>query len=546
VYNGQQHFAHLDASGNIRDVWYDGSEWHLQQITNAEGPGPAVPAVPVVSPRPTPPAEGDLFVSVYSGQHHFAYRDASGNIQDAWYDGSEWHLQQITNADGRGPTAPAVPVVSPRPTPPAEGDLFVSVYGGQHHFAYRDASGNIQDVWYDGSKWDLQQITNAGGLGPTVLAVPAVPGVPAVPAVPVVSPGTTPPAKGDLFVSVYGGQHHFAYRDASGNIQDAWYDGSEWHPQQITNAGGGGRTVPTETGLYITSPAPTPAAKGDLFVSVYGGQHHFAYRDASGNIQDVWYDGSEWHPQQITNAGGHGPTETGLYVASPAPTPAVVGDLFVSVYGGQHHFAYRDASGNIQDVWYDGNKWHPRQINTEGMTGWPSAAGGLFVCVYNRQQHFAYRDADGSIWDSWWGDPGMATRIVEVALGSSRAFVQVADLDHAGNAGEKVGSKNTFNLEGVSGTLEGVAQAVLDGLKKVAPSKTTVELGIQLAVKNGKLTALIVEGKVEASLKVTFEWGPRPAAATVTVSPSGRTEIEGGEGTVTSETTPSQSDGPAA
>jgi uncharacterized protein YdeI (BOF family) len=397
-----------------------------------------------------------------------------------WYDGSEWHLQQITNADGRGPTAPAVPVVSPRPTPPAEGDLFVSVYGGQHHFAYRDASGNIQDVWYDGSKWDLQQITNAGGLGPTVLAVPAVPGVPAVPAVPVVSPGTTPPAK------------------------------------------------------------------GDLFVSVYGGQHHFAYRDASGNIQDVWYDGSEWHPQQITNAGGHGPTETGLYVASPAPTPAVVGDLFVSVYGGQHHFAYRDASGNIQDVWYDGNKWHPRQINTEGMTGWPSAAGGLFVCVYNRQQHFAYRDADGSIWDSWWGDPGMATRIVEVALGSSRAFVQVADLDHAGNAGEKVGSKNTFNLEGVSGTLEGVAQAVLDGLKKVAPSKTTVELGIQLAVKNGKLTALIVEGKVEASLKVTFEWGPRPAAATVTVSPSGRTEIEGGEGTVTSETTPSQSDGPAA
>ena len=55
-----------------------------------------------------------------------------------------------------------------------------------------------------------------------------------------------------------------------------------------------------------------------------------------------------------------------------------------------------------------------------------------------------------------------------------------------------MGSKNTFNLEGVSGTLEGVAQAVLDGLKKVAPSKTTVELGIQLAIKNGKLSGLIV------------------------------------------------------
>ena len=32
-------------------------------------------------------------------------------------------------------------------------------------------------------------------------------------------------------------------------------------------------------------------------------------------------------------------------------------------------------------------------------------------------------------------------------------------------------------------------------MEKVTPSKTTVELGIELAVKNGKLTGLIVEGE---------------------------------------------------
>jgi hypothetical protein len=96
----------------------------------------------------------------------------------------------------------------------------------------------------------------------------------------------------------------------------------------------------------------------------------------------------------------------------------------------------------------------------------------------------------------------MALRIVEVPMpGNTVALLQVADLDEVGHVAERVGQKETFDLAGVSGTLEGIARAVRAGVHKVTPSKTTVELGIQLVVKNGKLTGLIVEGKVEASLK---------------------------------------------
>ena len=65
-------------------------------------------------------------------------------------------------------------------------------------------------------------------------------------------------------------------------------------------------------------------------------------------------------------------------------------------------------------------------------------------------------------------------------------------------------------LPAASETLAGIAEVVRSGLEKAKPSKTTVELGIQLAVKSGKLTGRIVEGKADASLKVTFEWGPAP------------------------------------
>ena len=58
----------------------------------------------------------------------------------------------------------------------------------------------------------------------------------------------------------------------------------------------------------------------------------------------------------------------------------------------------------------------------------------------------------------------------------------------------------------MSGTLEGIAQAIRSGLEQVTPSKTRVEFGIDLALKNGKLTGLVVEGEANASLKVTLEW----------------------------------------
>jgi hypothetical protein len=129
----------------------------------------------------------------------------------------------------------------------------------------------------------------------------------------------------------------------------------------------------------------------------------------------------------------------------------------------------------------------------------------------------------------------VAVRVVEVTLPNGAvALVRAADLDEGRGSGqvaekaglwreeekadlwrdrEKAGTwQDTFDLEGVSKTLEGIAHAVRSALVKVTPSKTTVELGIDLAVKSGKLTALVVEGGAAASLKVTLEWGGEAAA----------------------------------
>jgi hypothetical protein len=354
----QQHFAYVDGDGNIQDCWYDGQtkSWNLQQINNALWYGPTVAGEFVACPQAPGIAKfSSPFVCAFGDQLHFAYFDTNDNIQDCWYDGQtkSWNLQQINNGTGH-PTVPGEFVACPQATAPTSvPSLFVCAFGDQLHFAYVDGYLNIQDCWYDGktSSWNVQQINNAGGNGPSVagefVARPQAP-----------EAGGAAVQRFLFFVCAFGDQMHFAYIDAYFNIQDCWYDGktNSWNLQQINNATG----HPTVPGEPIVCPqAPAVAQVSNLFVCAYGDQMHFGYFDTNGNIQDCWYDGktNSWNLQQVNNAGGHGPTVAGEFVACPqAAAEALVGNtfLFVCTFGGQQHYAYVDGNGNIQDCYWDG------------------------------------------------------------------------------------------------------------------------------------------------------------------------------------------------
>ena len=78
----------------------------------------------------------------YSNQMHVSYRDNDEMIQDAWYDGSNWNLQQL---NGGGLTN----------GPAAVGNPDVAVYGSQFHACYRDDGGLIRDAWYNGQNCNV-------------------------------------------------------------------------------------------------------------------------------------------------------------------------------------------------------------------------------------------------------------------------------------------------------------------------------------------------------------------------------------------------------
>ncbi len=68
-----------------------------------------------------------------------------------------------------------------------------------------------------------------------------------------------------------------------------------------------------------------------------------------------------------------------------------------------------------------------------------------------------------------------------------------------------------MSFDGVRDTVEALAAELAGVWQRVRPSEATVEFGLNVTAKSGKLTGLLVEGGGEATLKVTLTWGPGSA-----------------------------------
>ena len=71
-----------------------------------------------------------------------------------------------------------------------------------------------------------------------------------------------------------------------------------------------------------------------------------------------------------------------------------------------------------------------------------------------------------------------------------------------------------LDLNAALETVGEISSTVVDKLKAARPAKATVEMKFGFEIEAGKLTALWVGGKGEASLTVTLEWSERHSGST--------------------------------
>lgn len=103
-------------------------------------------------------------------------------------------------------------------------------------------------------------------------------------------------------------------------------------------------------------------------------------------------------------------------------------------------------------------------------------------------------------------DPG----VVDAVLGDRPVRIRV--VDGAGGMGSVGLGK--LDLRDALETIGEAAVLVYERLEYLTPTKANVEFGVSFSVQGGKLTALLFDGKADASLTIGLEWARSGAPAT--------------------------------
>jgi len=363
-YNGQQHVNYLDTAGNVHEFFFDGTAWqHNNLMMIASGSPP--------SAAPGSPVHG--YQTQYNSEQHVNYLDAAGNVHELHNDGSGWqHVNLTTDASGSPPpAAPGGPL-----------DSYSTEYNSQQHVNYLDAAGNVHELYNDGNGWKHNNLTAiAQGSPPQAVTGSAL----------------------DGYETQFNSQQHVNYLDASGNVHELYYDGSDWRHNNLT---------------AIASGSPPPAASGgplDGYSTEFNSQQHVNYLDAAGNVHELYYDGSSWQHNNLSQ----------ISLGTPPPAgPGSPLDGYSSEYNGQQHVNFLDSSGNAHELYYDGSNWRHNNLTALAVLLAGKASGlpkGLasraldgYQSYYNSQQHINFIDAAGHVhelyYDGTWQENDLTLR----------------------------------------------------------------------------------------------------------------------------------------
>jgi hypothetical protein len=96
------------------------------------------------------------------------------------------------------------------------------------------------------------------------------------------------------------------------------------------------------------------------------------------------------------------------------------------------------------------------------------------------------------------------TKIIETKLDNGKTILVKAVPVGGGQDVAKLGLPE---FSEVTTMIQSVGASFYAALEAIAPKKASVEFGVEVAVKGGKLVGLLVDGSATATIKVTLEWG---------------------------------------
>jgi len=73
-----------------------------------------------------------------------------------------------------------------------------------------------------------------------------------------------------------------------------------------------------------------------------------------------------------------------------------------------------------------------------------------------------------------------------------------------------VSLEDRFDFEGLTNSIVELAEHMSSAVERVSPNRASIELGLDVGVATNGLTALLVRGTGNATVRLTLEWERRP------------------------------------
>jgi hypothetical protein len=313
---------YTDCNLHIHDLWWNGTTWHTDDISNWAGAYPAA-------------TNGGLSSFVNGGIYDVQYIGSDQHVRELWWDGNNWQTDDLVQWTGAPNAALGSPVSS-------------LMLGNFYHVFYLTSGNHVQELWWDGSTWrtdDLNQWTGASN-----------------------------PVSGSSLSSFIGASIlHLYYITSAQHVQELWWDGSNWHTDDLTQWAG----------------APTAGSASALTSVILSSKYHVYFITANQHVDELWWDGSNWHFDDLNQWIG-------------APTASAGTALTSFIAGSVLHAYYMTTGSHIQELWWDGTNWH-----TDDLTQWTGAplasTGSALTSLLNvSSYHVEYVAADQHVHEFWW------------------------------------------------------------------------------------------------------------------------------------------------
>jgi hypothetical protein len=324
---------------------------------------------------PTPLAKGTLaaFQTSFNRQQHVMYIGVDNDVHELFFDGSTWHHQDLTQLTASPQVAANARALTG----------YQTTFNNQEHVDFVSADGHVRELFFDTS-WHANDLTQSARVidASTPLAV------------------TSSALTG--YQTTFNNQHHVDYISADGHVRELFLSvgSTQWNPRDLTLSA---RQITASTPLALTTTALA------AYQTTFNNQHHVNFIATNGHVFEffIGVGSTQWRPMDLTNAAS---------AVSPNAASSLAG--YQTTFNNQQHVDFIDANGHIVELFFAGGTWRQTDLTTSagigGVQARTTALDGYATTNGPNQQHVNFISTDNHVRELFLNDGGTQWTAVDL------------------------------------------------------------------------------------------------------------------------------------